>query len=46
MDIDQNKLDKLLMLISDVSLQNYLGRYLDAKEIKFERARLVNRILN
>jgi protein arginine kinase len=46
MDIDQNKLDKLFMLISDVSLQNYLGRYLDAKEIKFERARLVNRILN
>jgi len=45
-DIDENELDKLLMLISDASLQNYLGRYLDAKEIKYERARLVNRILN
>lgn len=46
MDIDQTSLDKLLMLISDSSLQSYLGRYLDAKEIKFERARLVNRVLN
>ena len=46
MDIDQNSLDKLLMLISDASLQSYLGRYLDSKEIKFERARLVNRVLN
>lgn len=45
-DIDENNLDKLLMIISDASLKNYLGRYLDAKEIKYERARLVNRILN
>lgn len=45
MEIDQNSLDKLFMLINDSSLQNYLGRYLDAKEIKFERARLVNRVL-
>lgn len=45
-DIDENNLDKLLMIINDSSLQNYLGRYLDAKEIKCERARLVNRILN
>jgi len=45
-DIDENDLDKLLMIISDASLQNYLGRYLDAKEIKYERAKLVNRILN
>ena len=46
MEIDKNSLDKLLMLINDSSLQNYLGRYLDAKEIKFERARLVNRVLS
>lgn len=46
MDIDQNGLDKLLMRISDTALQNYLGRYLDSKEIKFERAKLVNRVLN
>ncbi len=45
-DIEENKLDKLFMLISDSSLQNYLGRYLDVKEIKYERAKLVNRILN
>ncbi|WP_160693248.1 protein arginine kinase [Clostridium sp. C2-6-12] len=46
MDIDESRLDKLLTLISDASLQSYLGRYLDAKEIKFERAKLVNRLLN
>lgn len=46
MDIDENRLDKVLMLISDSSLQSYLGRYLDSKEIKYERAKLVNRILN
>jgi protein arginine kinase len=46
MDIDQNSLDKLLMRISDAALQNYVGRYLDSKEIKFERAKLVNRVLN
>lgn len=45
-DIEENKLDKLFMLISDLSLQNCLGRYLDVKEIKYERAKLVNRILN
>ena len=44
-DIDENKLDKLLILTSDSSLQNYLGRYLDAKEIKYERAKLVKEIL-
>jgi protein arginine kinase len=44
-DIDENKLNKLLILTSDSSLKNYLGRYLDAKEIKFERARLVREML-
>lgn len=44
-DIDENNLDKLLMFISNSSLQNYLGRHLDAKEIKYERAKLVNKIL-
>ena len=45
-DIDKNKLDKLLVLISNASIQNYLGRYLDEKEIKYERAKLVKKILN
>ena len=44
-DIDKNKLDKLLTLTSDSSLQNYLGRCLDYKEIKYERAKLVKEIL-
>lgn len=45
-DIEENKLDKMLMIISDAAIQNYLGRYLDAKEIKYERAKLINRILS
>jgi len=44
-DIDKNKLDKLLILTSNSSLQNYLGRYLDDKEIKYERAKLVKSVL-
>ena len=44
-DIDINKLDKLLILISNLSLKNHLGIYLDEKEIKYERARLVKQIL-
>ena len=44
-NIDKNKLDKLLILTSNSSLQNYLGRYLDDKEIKYERAKLVKEIL-
>ena len=45
-EIDKNKLDKLLVLTSNSSIQNYLGRYLDEKEIKYERAKLVKKILN
>ena len=45
-DIDKNKLDKLLVLTSNSAIQNYLGRYLDEKEIKYERAKLVKKILN
>ena len=44
-DIDKNKLDKLLILTSNSSLQNFIGRYLDDKEIKYERAKLVKEIL-
>ena len=45
-DIDKNKLDELLILISNSSIQNYLGKYLDEKEIKYERAKIVKKILN
>jgi len=44
-DIDEDKLDKSLILTSDSALQNYLGRHLDTKEIKYERAKLVKEIL-
>jgi protein arginine kinase len=44
-DVDKNKLDKLFILISNSSLQNYLGKSLDDKEIKYERAKIVKEIL-
>lgn len=44
-DIDKNKLDKILLLTSNSSLQNYLGKSLDDKESKYERAKLVKEIL-
>ena len=44
-EINENKLNELLILTSDSSLKNYLGRYLDSKEIKFERAKLVREML-
>lgn len=44
-EVDESKLDKLLILTSNASLQNYLGRYLDDKEIKYERAKVIKEIL-
>lgn len=44
-NIDLNKIDKLLGLIRKSSLQNYLGRLLDEKESKYERAKLIKEIL-
>lgn len=44
-DIDLNTIDKLFVLTSNLSLQNYLGRSLDDKEIKYERAKLVKEML-
>lgn len=44
-DVDENNLDDLFILTSNSSLQNYLGRHLEAKEIKYERAKLVKEIL-
>ncbi len=44
-NIDKGKLDKLFILITNSSLQNYLGKSLDDKESKYERAKLVKEIL-
>jgi len=44
-DIDKNRLDKLFTLTNNSSLQNYLQRSLDDKEIKYERAKLVKELL-
>ncbi len=44
-DIDKNKLDKLFLLTSNSSLQNYLDKPLDDKESKYERAKLIKEIL-
>lgn len=40
-DIDLSKIDKLFVLTSNFSLQNYLGKSLDDKESKYERAKIV-----
>lgn len=44
-DIDKNKLNELLVVTKNLSLQNRLEKSLDAKQIKFERAKLVKEIL-
>lgn len=44
-NIDKNRLDKLFMLASNSSLKNYLGKSLDDKESKCERAKLIKEIL-
>lgn len=44
-DIDLDRIDKLFVLTSNSSLQNYLERALDDKESKCERAKLVKQIL-
>lgn len=44
-DIKLRKIDNLFRLTSNASLQNYLGRVLDDKESKYERAKLVKEIL-
>lgn len=44
-NIDKNKLDKLFILVSNSSLKGYLGKSLDDKESKYERAKLIKGIL-
>ncbi|WP_315074829.1 protein arginine kinase [uncultured Clostridium sp.] len=44
-DVELRKIDNLLILVSNSSLQSYFGRTLDDKESKYERAKLVKEIL-
>lgn len=43
--IDKNKLNELLVITKKSSLQNHLGKSLDAEQIKYERAKIVKEIL-
>lgn len=44
-NVDKKKLDKFFMLTSNLSFKGYLGKSLDEKESKYERAKLVKEIL-
>lgn len=44
-NIDKRKLNELLIITRDSSLQNYLGKSLEPKEINYERAKFVREIL-
>ena len=42
---DKNKLNKLIVNIKDSSIENTIGRKLSEKEIKYERANIVRKLL-
>lgn len=44
-NVELRKIDNLFILVSNSSLQSYLGKALDDKESKYERAKLVKEIL-
>lgn len=44
-NIDERKIDKLMILTSDASIKNYFGKSLEDKEIKYERANMVKETL-
>lgn len=44
-DIDKRKLNELLIITKESALKNHLGKSLDAKQIKYERARVIKEIL-
>ncbi len=44
-DIDKRKINKILTTIGDESLQSFLGRSLESKEVRYERAKVVKEIL-
>ncbi|MBE6071685.1 MAG: protein arginine kinase [Clostridium butyricum] len=45
LDIEKNRINQLLIMIKNSSIESYIGRALDAKEINYERANIVKRIL-
>ncbi|SFC80446.1 protein arginine kinase [Clostridium uliginosum] len=45
LDIEKTKLNELLIITRDSSLQNYLGRKLSSKELNYERAKIIKIIL-
>ena len=42
---DKNRLNKLIINIKDSSIQNTIGRKLTEKELKYERANIVRKLL-
>lgn len=44
-DIDKSRLNQLLIITSDSLLENYLDKEIEAKDIKYERAKIVKEIL-
>ena len=45
LNIENGKIDQLLVMIKNSSIENYIGRPLNIREINYERANLVKRIL-
>lgn len=45
LNIEKSRINQLLIIIKSNSIENYIGRTLDAKEIDYERASIVKRIL-
>ena len=43
--VDKNKLNKLIVNIKDSSIENIVGRKLSEKELEYERANIVRKIL-
>ena len=46
LDIEKSKINQIQVVVGDNYLQNYFEKKLDLKEIKYERAKLVKKILN
>lgn len=45
LNIENGKINQLLVMIKNSSIENYIGRPLNIREINYERANLVKRIL-
>lgn len=45
LNIDNSKINQLLVMIKNTSIKNYIGRPLNIREINYERANLAKRVL-